>query len=687
MAEVPGAVSEADPGSGQVKPGYQELADQVSRLTEALASATRDDLFLATSDGLFIADGTGRYLDVNPAGCRMVGYTRDELLRLNVADLVSIEDVPRQDALKGKLASGGVEQSERRLRRKDGTYVTAELTTNALSGGRMQAIVRDLSVRKQAAAAVRNEERLETILDAVGDPLFVKDDEHRVIHANRAFCEMFELARRDVLGKTLAENVAPDERWQFLAVDRRVLDTGVPDVREESLTLKGRPTRTIVTRKTRFIESSGEKFLVGSIHDVTERRRLEASLALADRLASMGMLAAGVGHEINNPLAYVLANSELLAQQLPRLVAVTNQLSTALRHHQGEAAFVEAAGGAADLVAPALLQDLVECAQQALEGTRRIQAISRRLGAFSRADRDTRERFDLRVAIDSAVTMSRNEVKYCASVVTEFGRVPPVFASEGKLTQVFLNLIINAAHAIGDGPVDQNRITIRTWATGDDVFAEVADTGPGISPENLERIFEPFFTTKKFGKGSGLGLSICRNIVAEFDGDLHVDTEVGKGTRFIVRLPANLAEAVTSGPPALVPKPPESTRRGRILVVDDEEPIRKTLARLFGRQHDVVTASSGREARALLEKDPAFDLILCDLMMPLVSGMDLHAWLVASAPALAARVVFISGGAFTERAAEYMATVSNRLVDKPFDAAKLKELVAEFIAAVQRTAG
>ena len=176
------------------KPTYQELVDQVARLTQQLASSDRDELFNATSDGLFVADATGRYLDVNPAACRMVGYTRDELLCLRVADLVATEDVPRLEMLTGKLVAGGAEQSQWRLRRKDGTYLTAELTTNALSGGRMQALVRDISERVRGEEAMRKEERLEAFLDAVGDPLFVKDNEHRVIQANRAFCEMFELA-------------------------------------------------------------------------------------------------------------------------------------------------------------------------------------------------------------------------------------------------------------------------------------------------------------------------------------------------------------------------------------------------------------------------------------------------------------------------------------------------------------
>jgi two-component system, NtrC family, sensor kinase len=207
------------------------------------------------------------------------------------------------------------------------------------------------------------------------------------------------------------------------------------------------------------------------------------------------------------------------------------------------------------------------------------------------------------------------------------------------------------------------------------VFAEVVDTGHGIKPEHLERIFDPFFTTKQVGAGSGLGLSISKSIVTEFGGDLRVESEPGRGARFIVRLPATPQEPTVTlvGKTPSAPQPP----RGRILVVDDEEAIRRSLQRLLGARHEVFTAGSGREAKALLEGDTNFDVVLCDLMMPEMTGMELHAWLVGHSPELAARVVFVSGGAFTPSADAYLQKVSNVKLEKPFEVARLLALLDE----------
>jgi len=281
-------------------------------------------------------------------------------------------------------------------------------------------------------------------------------------------------------------------------------------------------------------------------------------------------------------------------------------------------------------------------------------------------------------AIEHAANMAQNEIKFRAKLVKDLGRVPAVLASEGKLSQVFLNLLVNAAHAIDEDDVENNFVKLRTWTEASDVFAEVSDTGRGIPPENLERVFEPFFTTQ--GVGSGLGLAICRSLVNEFGGDIRVESEVGKGTRFVIRLPV-MAEAPEQRRDRAVPETPRRPAvRGRILVVDDEEGICRAMQRLLGREHEVVTAASGAEGRALLEQDQAFDLILCDLMMPEMSGMALHAWLAARDPTRAQQMVFLTGGAFTPKAADYLASVANRRIEKPFDPVDLERLVSELIA-------
>jgi CheY-like chemotaxis protein len=258
-----------------------------------------------------------------------------------------------------------------------------------------------------------------------------------------------------------------------------------------------------------------------------------------------------------------------------------------------------------------------------------------------------------------------------------------VLASDGRLSQVFLNLLINAADAIEEGDVEGNEIRVRTWLEEDGVYAEVRDTGAGIPREHLERLFEPFFTTKEVGRGSGLGLAICRQIVEGFGGDIRAESAPGEGSRFVVRLPRHggATEWRRKEPtPAATAAPARAL--GRVLVVDDEQPIRTAVTRLL-RGHEVVAVGSGEEAQALLREDRRFDVIVCDVMMPRMSGMELHMWLAAVDAEAARRVVFVTGGAFTPRSGDYLARSGLPVVEKPFDGKALRALVDEMVAAAR----
>ena len=341
------------------------------------------------------------------------------------------------------------------------------------------------------------------------------------------------------------------------------------------------------------------------------------------------------------------------------------------------------AGDGVDLLQPDMLEDAANRAREALDGALRIKKVSRSLNSFSRLDRQELSQVNANSAVESALKMASNEIKYRAQLVKELGPVPDVWASEGQLAQVFLNLLVNATHAIDEGHAEDNTIKVRTWAEGDSVFAEVIDTGTGIPQQNLQRIFEPFFTTKDIGKGSGLGLSTCRNIVNAFGGDIRVESEVGKGTRVVVRLPTK-PKGSASVPAAEVSRGPSTSLvRGRVLVVDDDGAVCKTIMRAFEHDHDVVSAASGKEGRAILERDQEFDVVLCDMMMSDISGVELHSWLREEHPVLASRTVFITGGAFTPKAAAYLASVSNLRVDKPFDTVDLTKIVSEMIVAAK----
>jgi len=277
--------------------------------------------------------------------------------------------------------------------------------------------------------------------------------------------------------------------------------------------------------------------------------------------------------------------------------------------------------------------------------------------------------------------MSWNEIRHRARLVKDYGDLPPVRANESRLGQVFLNLLVNAAQAIPEGAADRNEIRIVTRSVPPGrVTIEVRDSGGGIPPEVLGRIFDPFFTTKPSGVGTGLGLSICHSIVTALDGEISVDTAAERGTTFRVTLPiADLTTAIPAR--AVTPQTQSSGRRGKVLVIDDEPLIGAAVKRALTSEHDVTAMSSSHEALTRLRAGERYDVILCDLMMPALTGMDIHDELTKLAPAQADRMVFITGGAFTARAQSFLAEVQNPRIEKPFDLHALRALVHQAMLA------
>jgi two-component system cell cycle sensor histidine kinase/response regulator CckA len=241
---------------------------------------------------------------------------------------------------------------------------------------------------------------------------------------------------------------------------------------------------------------------------------------------------------------------------------------------------------------------------------------------------------------------------------------------------VVLNLLVNAAQAIPESATETNEIRVATGLAEDGrVFIEVSDTGPGITLEVQRRMFDPFFTTKAVGDGTGLGLAICHSIVAELGGEIVVESEPGRGTTFRVLLPVAAAIASPQSPVVA----PDERRRARVLVVDDDPSVAVTVKRILGRDHDVVIASGGGDALALLSADPSFDVVVCDVMMPDVSGMDVYRELSRRTPDLTSKLVFMTGGAFTPLARELVATTPQPCIEKPFEADVLRRAVAAML--------
>jgi CheY-like chemotaxis protein len=241
-----------------------------------------------------------------------------------------------------------------------------------------------------------------------------------------------------------------------------------------------------------------------------------------------------------------------------------------------------------------------------------------------------------------------------------------------------INLLMNAAQAVPEtrAEVNEIRVTVRDDGKGRAVL-EVADNGEGIPPEVQSRIFDPFFTTKPVGVGTGLGLSICHGIVTSLGGQIRVHSEPGVGTTFRVVLPTtDLREDEPSAKSRALP-PLSGAPRAHVLVVDDELPIANTIRELLGLEHEVVIATGAREALAVIRSGANFDVIFCDLMMPGMSGVDLYEQVRVQSPGLERKIVFMTGGAFTTRAAEFLASVDNRRIEKPFSLGLLERIVHE----------
>ena len=527
----------------------------------------------------------------------------------------------------------------------EGKITLCVIATDVTDEKRREAAV--AAERAQREGALRaSEERYRRIVETAVEGIWLVDAEARTTFANRALSEMLGYAPDELQGRLLFDFMdAESEKAarRFLARRRRY-----SEMREFGLRARnGRELWAMLSMSPIEAPDGSDGGAVVMVSDVSERRKLQAQLLLADRMSSLGTLSAGVAHEINNPLAYVIASLDLLAARFPELAA---------RLPADQATFVD--------------QQL----KRAREGTGRVRGIVRDLKSFSRADEETVTATDLRKSLDTSLTLVWNEIKHRARLVKDYDALPAVRANEARLGQVFINLFVNAAQALPEGDVERNelRVTGRTDALGNAVV-EIQDTGCGIAPEHLDRIFEPFFTTKPIGEGTGLGLAICHGIVTSLGGTLSVQSEPGKGTLFRVVLPTARPEAAAHPGPR---PPPRPARRGRILVIDDEKDLTDVTSDGLIGLHDVMTTQDARQALEWIASGERFDLILCDMMMPLMTGMEFYTRLHALLPQQASRVVFMTGGAFTPRAREFLARLPNLRLEKPFDVDHILAMVS-----------
>ena len=478
------------------------------------------------------------------------------------------------------------------------------------------------------------------------DPISIIDVETgRFLDVNGAWQRLYGYTREEAVGRMGPRDVSAEAALTDAAVSR--VRTGDPVCRHLRLHRSRSGAVFPVEIHAGSYELDGQRVMVALIRDVSERVRLESQLRQADRMASVGALAMGVAHEINNPLSWVSTNLEHLAQSLR-------------------------AGVTCDVRA------LAEVVDDARDGVRRVRQIVGDLKSFSRPEVDVIGPVDVAEAMGAAQRMAANRARHQAVLFMDLRPGFKVEANEARLGQVFLNLISNAVDALPERPREENRISlvVRAGAPGECV-AEVTDNGLGIAPTLQPHVFQPFFTTRSAEGGTGLGLSICHGIVTALGGRIELDSTPGEGSTFRVILPTIAAEA---GPPTVSPvvearKPEEKATQLRLLLVDDERNLGRALERALEPDVQLQFVTDAREALERISRGERYDAVVCDLMMPAMSGMEFYDALCKLDPALAARTGFITGGTFTVTARDFAVRMADRVIEKPFFAAELQALV------------
>jgi len=497
----------------------------------------------------------------------------------------------------------------------------------------------------------RAEQRVELLSAFARGIVCVFDGECRYRDVWATDERLLALPAQDLIGKTIVEALGEEVGRRLMEGTTRVYETGVSETFEYALPLPD-GTRAFEAKVVRLVNPGGSESqrAVALIRDVTEEKELERRLDEAERLAALGVLAAGIGHEINNPLMIVQENAHMIAQMLREL------------WYQGSA----------DTFATRV-QTMLSMVGDVLAAVARMQKNVEDLRLFRQDNNAVLAPVDPRVAVTRALELAGSHVQQRGILERQLEPAPSVLADETKLSQLVLNLVLNAVQALPEGSSRDHHIVVRTgtdgrgWAT-----LEVADDGAGIPPNELTRIFDPFFTTKR--EGMGLGLSVCQRIVTGYGGTIGVESELGKGTVFRVALPN--AKIPTPSAPLDERAPPPHLGRLRLLVIDDEPALLKILTTSLSEEYEVVTATGRDAALAIIAADTRFDGILCDLMMPLGGGMSLYQRLGSVAPELQRRIIFMSGGAFTPGAAQFLASISGKTLGKPFELDDLRLLLS-----------
>ena len=600
-------------------------------------------------------DLAGNFTLINDALCRHLGYSIEEMMGMNYLIFTPPEDIKRVSQSSNQVYRTGepIKWFPREMISKDGSRTFNETSIFPLrnQSGEIigwRGVGRDVTERKRAEEALRqSEERYRTILEEIEDSYFEVDLAGNLTFINDAVCHHLGYSREELFGINYRVFTAPEEVESVYQVFNEIFLTGTPIKGFSWKLVRKNGEAVFADGSVSALRDQNGKIIGfrGVGRDMTDRKKAEQQLLTSAKLASVGELAAGVAHEINNPLTGVLGYAQLLASR--------QDIPQDIKH------------------------DLDVICQESQRTVRIVQNLLR----FARQHKPDRTLTDINELIER--TLELQLYKLTTSNIKLITKLAEgclwVVVDYNQIQQVILNIVINAMQSMAEVS-RKGKITVTTGTDNSQVRISIADNGPGIAKENITKVFDPFFTTKPVGSGSGLGLSVCHGIIAEHGGNIYIESIEGRGSTFIIELPAAPEDKAAVKEKIVIKKKRPQRRRKlekSILIVEDEPVICDVLVRILsGENYQVDIASSGKEALRKLKKR-VHDLFIVDLKMPEMSGRQLYKIMKDKNPNAAERVIFITGDTVTPETQNFLTSTGRPYLRKPFDYKELTKMVEE----------
>jgi len=629
---------------------YQESQREIAkrkRIAMALQESEQQyrQLFEDISDAIMVFSPQLKFLDCNEVTLQRLGYSRKEFLRSKITDIVHPDFHKALDENLKEVWQGENIVVEAKYQCKDGSIILVEVNSHKIeykNKTAVLAVVRDISERKQA------EELFKTMANNSTIGVYVVQD-RKFVFVNPPFQKFTGFTQDELLEADPLSFVHPEDKDAAKNDAVQMLKGNRTSPYE--FRIVGKNGEMIWTLETATsIDYEGKRATLGNTMDITERKQaeereklLQQELIMSSRLASIGEMAAGIAHEINNPLTGVLGFSDLLMNKnIP--------------------------------------EDIRKYVNIINEGAQRVASITSRMLSYAHQSKAEYTTVDINDVINTTIEMQTYTAKSSnIQINTQLDPdLPPTIADAGQLQQVFLNIILNANVEMTEAHNSGN-LLIKTGRTDKTIWISFKDDGPGIAKENLDKIFDPFFTTREIGKGVGLGLSVCYGIVNQHGGKIYTESTLGKGATFIVELPIVIkAEQLKLAAPT--DKEPELVSGAKILIVDDDSIVCQFLTDMLGgEEHEIEIANNGNDALERLSNND-YNLILMDIKLPDINGIELYKHLQKTAKSLVKRIIFITGDTMATGTMNFLNKTKAPYVTKPFDTKKLKRIIHFILA-------